>query len=214
MTNTLHRHRESISRESALEQLHAAFSTASSTADDAPAPTVVVRRRKAVATTLPAAQERVATEPPPRSPRVFLVSAKSEGSGQDDGANLESPADNGSIAAQEGVAPVRRRRRIKPAPVTIIRPNPGTHAPPAATPPAGPQDKGEPRFGQSMADHQRYLEIQAQIQRLQQEAEVLRQAEVAAAVAWIRKAIDEHGIDIDDLLGDGRGRPPAKNALS
>jgi hypothetical protein len=213
MTNTLHRHREGITKEAALEQLHAAFSTAPSTADDTPAPTVVVRRRKAVATTLPGTQAGVETEPPPRSPRVFLLSAKPEGKGHDERAHAEVPADGGSVAAQAGVTPVRRRRRARPAPVTIIRPNAGTDAPPAANPSAGPQGKGEPRFGQSMADHQRYLEIQAQIQRLRQEAQLLREAEVAAAVAWIRKAIDDHGLKIEDLLGDGRRRPLAKNEL-
>lgn len=204
MTQTLHIRRERIATYSDFERFHDAPSARASSADDMGGPTVVVRRKRTV---VPVSEDAsTSPERQPRAPRVFRVTTPVEGSGED-GAKREDalPADT-MQSSDDRLTPGRRRRRMKPAPVTIIRPNEGAEVEQAAGP-AGQidlasgavEEKDAPRFGQSIEDHRKYVRIEQELQRLRLEAESRRQAEVAAAVAWIRKAIDDYGIDTREL---------------
>lgn len=56
-----------------------------------------------------------------------------------------------------------------------------------------------------------YQEIQKQIAKLQQEAEVLRQKELQEVIARIREAINHYGITSDDLFVDaGKKHAPVR----
>lgn len=59
-----------------------------------------------------------------------------------------------------------------------------------------------------------YTQIQAQIQKLQKEAEALRKRELAETIVNIKKAIQAFGLTAEDLglSSAGRGRPAGKKA--
>jgi hypothetical protein len=196
MTQTLHLLRDGMST---YERFDGASSGDAVPSDLAGRPTVVVRRRRTVVQLNK--EPTTPLEPQPRSPQVFRVAALERGLEESTARGQSTALADSSIADDSVVVPVRRRRRLKPAPVTIIRPNEGAKAyeDRRDVGDAEVEEGANLRFGQSSADHRRYLEIQQEIERLRQEAEALKQLEAAAAVIWIRKAIRKHGIDLRDL---------------
>jgi DNA-binding protein H-NS len=57
-----------------------------------------------------------------------------------------------------------------------------------------------------------YAQIQAQIRKLQQEADALKAKEVAGVVARIQAAIQHYGLTVQDLFGSAR--PTAKARIA
>jgi hypothetical protein len=55
------------------------------------------------------------------------------------------------------------------------------------------------QFGVSEEERSRYTELMNEIAGLEREAKAVRDAEAAAAVRWIRKAIAEYGISASEL---------------
>ena len=55
------------------------------------------------------------------------------------------------------------------------------------------------RFGVDLEAQSRHEKLVARIAQLERQAETARKAEAAAAVRWIKKAIDEYGLEAREL---------------
>ena len=58
-----------------------------------------------------------------------------------------------------------------------------------------------------------YGQLQAQIQKLQAEAEALKAKEIEGVIARIRTAIEHYGITPDQLFGKAKKAPARKSAV-
>lgn len=130
-----------------------------------------------------------------RAPRVFRV----EGSLETASEQVEGPV---MPKASEEPRPRKRRRRVPHGEVTIIRPvaidlseieRPSDFGRPHE------QSVAVPDFGVAPEDQRRYVKLLTEIARLERQAQAAKQAEAAAAVHWIRKAIAEYAIGADEL---------------
>ena len=148
-----------------------------------------------------------------RAPRIFKVEKQQEGQqdGQDFSSNTDlQPQLGGAASSTTEVTQARRRRRRLNGEVTIIRPM--SHEPNAVRDEfitgdskrdsigdsqARSSDVG--RFGVDMKAQSRHDKLMARIARLKSQAHAARKTEAAAAVRWIKKAIDEYGLEAREL---------------
>jgi len=148
-----------------------------------------------------------------RAPRIFKVEKQQEG--QREGQDLSSNADRqpqlgGAASSTFEVTQARRRRRRLNGEVTIIRPM--LHEPNAVrdeftTGDSKPDSLGNSqarssdvgRFGVDLEAQSRHDKLMARIARLESQAQTARKVEAAAAVRWIKKAINEYGLEAREI---------------
>ena len=148
-----------------------------------------------------------------RAPRIFKVEKQQEGQreGQDLSSNTDrQPQLGGAVSNTSEVTQARRRRRRLNGEVTIIRPmlqEPSAMHDEFTTGDSEPDSIGDSqarssdvgRFGVDMKAQSRLDRLMARIARLESEAHTARKVEAAAAVRWIKKAIDEYGLEAREL---------------
>ncbi len=148
-----------------------------------------------------------------RAPRIFKVERQQEG--QQDGQELLTnealqPQLSGAASSTFEVTQAKRRRRRLNGEVTIIRPmlqEPGAMHDEFTTGDSEPDSIGDSqarssdvgRFGVDMKAQSRHDKLMARIARLESQAQTARKVEAAAAVRWIKKAIDEYGLEAREL---------------
>ena len=148
-----------------------------------------------------------------RAPRIFKVEKQQEGQrdGQDSSSNTDlQPQLGGAASNASEVTQARRRRRRLNGEVTIIRPmsqEPSAMRDESTTGGSKPDSIGDSqarssdvgRFGVDMKAQSRHDKLMARIARLESRAQTARKVEAAAAVRWIKKAINEYGLEAREI---------------
>jgi len=148
-----------------------------------------------------------------RAPRIFKVEKQQEGQqdGQDFSSNTDlQPQLGGAASNTSEVTQARRRRRRLNGEVTIIRPmlqEPSAMHDEFTTGDSEPDSIGDSqarssdvgRFGVDLEAQSRHDKLMARIARLESQARTARKVEAAAAVRWIKKAINEYGLEAREV---------------
>ena len=105
----------------------------------------------------------------------------------------------GVVVSSSEVTPVRRRRRRLNGEVTIIRPPSQAVGDERTRANSQAQSSDLGRFGVDLEAQRRHEKLLARIALLQRQAQKVQNTEAAAAVRWIKKAINEYGIEASVL---------------
>ena len=71
--------------------------------------------------------------------------------------------------------------------------------PTRATPDSQPQSSALGRFGVDLEEQRRHEKLLARIALLERQAQRARNTEAATAIRWIKKAINEYGIEASEV---------------
>ncbi len=149
-----------------------------------------------------------------RSPKVFRVKKRHEPEGQQGYQPSEpdlterAPLNVETLSNLELPSSPRRRRRRLHGDVKIFHPVADDIGPPtpdkralrlALIVEARVPRAASRKFGNDPRLLKRYEQIVAKITRLEQQVQALREKEKSDAIRWIRKAMQQHGIDVREL---------------
>jgi len=141
-----------------------------------------------------------------RTPRIFKVEKQQQQESPKGASEAKTDGESrlGVAVSSPEVTQVRRRRRRLNGEVTIIRPPSQERKavgdePTRAKPDSQPQSSALGRFGVDLEEQRRHEKLLARIALLERQAQRARNTEAATAIRWIKKAINEYGIEASEV---------------
>ena len=138
-----------------------------------------------------------------RTPRIFKVEKQQQQESPKGASEAKTDGESrlGVAVSSPEVTQVRRRRRRLNGEVTIIPPplQAVGDEPTRAKPDSQPQSSALGRFGVDLEEQRRHEKLLARIALLERQAQRARNTEAATAIRWIKKAINEYGIEASEV---------------